>query len=91
MNAREAIEVARKHFVEIFADEEITEVGLEEVEFERDDSVWSITIGFRRPWQHLAKPGAFRLSPPVRTYKIVKVRDADGTLVTIRHREVGAA
>lgn len=91
MNAREAIEVAKGHFVEIFADEGITEVGLEEVEFERDDSVWSITIGFRRAWQHLAKPGAFSVSPPVRTYKIVKIRDSDGTLVTIRHREVPAA
>lgn len=91
MNAAEAIRAAKQHIAEIFEDEGIAEVGLEEVDFEHDDGVWNITIGFRRPWQHLAKPGAFGVSPPVRTYKVVKMRDADASLVAICHREVGAA
>lgn len=90
MNAREAIDAAKKHFVEIFGDEEISEVGLEEVDFDEDEDVWNITIGFRRPWQRTLKHNLLGESAPVRTYKIVKIRDADGTLVTIRHREVTA-
>lgn len=89
MNAREAIEAAKKIFLEIFGEEEVSEVGLEEVDFD-DNDVWNITIGFRRPWQRTLKANLLGESAPVRTYKIVRIRDADGALVNIRHREVKA-
>ena len=64
MDVKEAVQAAKKHVAEIFADESIANVGLEEVEFNEIEQVWAITIGFSRFWGH---PG-----------DIVRALDGDG-------------
>ena len=50
MDVKAVAQRAKTYVVDLFDDEEISNVGLEEVEF--DDSVdrWIVTIGFSRPW-----------------------------------------
>ena len=52
MDAKQAVQIAKKHVVEIFSEEPIENVGLEEVEFDAIKGVWAITVGFSRFWGH---------------------------------------
>ena len=51
MDVKEAARTARAHIADLFADENVQHVGLEEVEFDDVADVWNITIGFSRPWE----------------------------------------
>ena len=96
MKVQEAVARAKKYVREVYADEKIRFVGLEEVEW--NDDAWSITIGFSRPWDmppenvlaEAMKSPLTRYPPPrppePRTYKLVIVRDSDGTVLAIKHR-----
>ncbi len=102
MDVKEAARVARKHIADLFADEDVKHVGLEEVEFDDVAEVWNITIGFSRPWELPKDPPKKRVplslvpaleelnSPPPptpqRSYKIVRVRDSDGHVISVMHR-----
>ena len=99
MDVKEAARTAREYITDLFADENVKHVGLEEVEFDDVAKVWHITIGFSRPWE-LSKdppkdPPFFNsvldeLKPPLpstqRSYKIVRVRDNDGRVISVMHR-----
>jgi hypothetical protein len=49
LDVQDAIKKARDYVGEIFKDEPIADIGLEEVEFDTDS--WKITIGFNRIWK----------------------------------------
>ena len=49
MVASEAVQAARDYIVELFKDEKITRVGLEELEFSVENATWEVTIGLQRP------------------------------------------
>ena len=59
MNVREAVALAKKYITETFADEKISELGLEEIEFDEGSQTWLITIGFTRLWQNSTNLGPF--------------------------------
>ena len=94
MKVLEAVAKAKKYIREVYDDEEIQFVGLEEVEW--NDDTWRITIGFSRPWDTPRKNawaeampllvGPTPRPPEPRTYKIVVVRDSDGEVLAIKHR-----
>lgn len=48
MKVQEAVAKAKEYVRDVYADEKIRFVGLEEIEW--SDDVWRITIGFSRPW-----------------------------------------
>ena len=50
MEIKEAVAEAKKCVQELFVQESISNLGLKEVEFDDATGVWSITIGFSRPW-----------------------------------------
>lgn len=87
LNAREAGRKAKQHIAELLSDENITEIGLEEIEYEDDQSVWLVTVGFFRPWHKGVEErnilGEPRLS---RSYKVVRL-DAAGEVLSVRHRD----
>lgn len=91
MNAKEAVSKAKDHIQQFFEDEKIINVGLEELEFNADQGVWSITIGFSRPWDAegftvpLAAAAALGGVAGRRAYKIVTM-DESGALVSIKNR-----
>jgi len=51
MDVKEAVALAKKYVGEVFAGEPISDVGLEEVEFDDVAGIWAVTIGFSRPWE----------------------------------------
>lgn len=93
MDVKAAVRTAKDYINTMYADEQISSVGLEEVKFEGGlPDTWDVTIGFFRsfagePLTQLA--AALQRDPRRRTYKIVRINDADGRVVAMLHRAVG--
>ena len=49
MDVKEAAKLAKDYVADLFAEEGVGHVGLEEIEL-RDDRFWEVTVGFSRPW-----------------------------------------
>lgn len=103
MDVKEAVQTAKKYVAELFTDETITNVGLEEVVFDDTSNNWEVTIGFSRPWDYekirnpmaeaLANPLADRSinRPVVRSYKLVCINDDDGHVISLKNRVLTAS
>ena len=92
MDVKEAVQAAKEHVAEIFVDESVANIGLEEVEFDELNKVWAITIGFSRPWDHPG--GVFRAldgAPRPRAFKTVRIDDESGRVRSVKHRDVTGA
>ncbi len=89
MNVKEAVKLAKQHILDLFADENITNLGLEEVEYDEAIQEWTVTIGFSRPWDEprntLASLAESNL--PRRSYKIVRIYDQSEMVSCIKNRE----
>ena len=79
-------------FVNSLTAKRLTDVGLEEVVFDYESDQWLITIGFSRPWVHpKALSAALREDPLKRSYKVVRINDADGKVLSLKDRVLTAA
>ena len=86
---RQAVGIAKDYVRDLFSDERIKNLGLEEVEFVDDGphSHWRITIGFVRYWKANDLVDVLESSPASRTYKVVAVDVADGSVRSVKHRD----
>ncbi|MCW1924116.1 hypothetical protein OKA05_16230 [Luteolibacter arcticus] len=93
MTVKEAVKVAIGYVLELFDQEKITNVGLEEVDFEESSGCWHVTVGFSRAWDYeknaFAALGGTTLGGPRRTYKTVTIQDRDGSVLSVKNRDVG--
>ncbi len=95
MDVKEAIKRAKTYVAETFSDENIVDVGLEEVRRDEDGRNWLITVGFSRVSSVVEASrarGASILgysSDLPRIYKVVTLSDQDGDLISITNRAVG--
>ncbi len=89
MDVKQAVAAAKRHVVELFADEQISNVGLEEIEFDQSGSQWFVTIGFSRPWDNpQLLPSILAGSRPLeRTYKVVCIDPDSGLATSVKNRE----
>ena len=85
LKASEAIEIAKKELLFLFRDEQLLNLGLEEIEL-ADSASWNITLGFSRPWNNLNNPAIAALTNPRRTYKVVNV-GSGGEVLSIKNRD----
>lgn len=85
MDLKEAADRAREYVVELFASEQIMNVGLEEVEFDVPEATWKITISFTRAWQQQGDLGAKLGLKAVRSCKVVFL-DNDGQVKSVKDR-----
>lgn len=87
MDVKEAVSVAKSYLADVLSEEDVTNVGLEEIEFDDSDSTWKITLGFSRPWDYQrARSWQTERRPPARSYKILRVADGTGRIESIRDR-----
>ena len=90
MDVKEAINRAREYLDWVFSDENISEIRLEEVSFDRDEKSWLITFGLLRPSiraQQSPLSAALGPLPLKRSYKIVQIPDDQAQPPSIRIRE----
>ncbi|MCJ2060952.1 hypothetical protein MKL09_31085 [Methylobacterium sp. J-048] len=90
VDVKQAVAKARDYLKAVFSDEQISELRLEEVEFDKRDDAWLITFGLLRPGsENLARfgavPGGTMLN---RTYKVVRIPNDENELPSIKIREL---
>jgi uncharacterized protein YdeI (YjbR/CyaY-like superfamily) len=91
MEVKDAVKIAKEYVAEVFADEQVTNLGLEETEFDPSSGRWNITVAFSRPWntprtraqEVLESLGA--VSSLRRTYKVISLAD-DGQVLAMKNR-----
>lgn len=92
MDVKEAVKSAKSYVSDLLVDEGVFDLALEEVEYVDGSDEWNVTIGFSRA---KTTAGIFRgieiMSghPPDsdRLYRVVKIRDADGKVLSLKLRE----
>ena len=98
MNVKDAVYTAGAFVADLFAEEGIQHIGLEEVAFDDEKKVWNVTMGFFRDLdRHTGLAAAIGSSPEIdapswrkRTFKIVSVDDRTGEVLSLRHRSLSA-
>ena len=92
LDVKEAVRTAKDYLAELYIDEEVVNVGLEEVRYDYDTDKWHITVGFSRPWDR-KNPFVGALSEagrPDRSYKEICINDADGRVESLKVRVLEA-
>lgn len=89
MDAKEAAKTAKDYIIDVFGDEDIEHVGLEEVKFDHGSEAWEITIGFSRPWDRSGL--AILPNPARRSYKVVRIIESDGQITSVTHPVLATA
>ncbi len=91
MDVKEAVRTAKTYITDLYADEKITDIGLEEVKYDREyPRKWKITIGFYRPWQG-NNPLVGALVQRPRSYKVLSIDPDSGTVESVTDRLLKAA
>ena len=98
MDVKEAVATAKKHVAEVFEGEDLADVGLEEVVFDDEEDVWKVTVGFNRPWDRLKGLADVMSAASAgeipewkrRSFKVVRIEDRTGRVVSLTHREPAA-
>ena len=87
MDNKEAIKIAKAYVLDVFADESISDVGLEEITRDQP-GIWEVTIGFSRKWQ-IDKSLAAQLNrmSARRSYKTIRIDAADGNVISMEEAE----
>ena len=86
MDVKEVARLAKEYVADLFAEEGIGNVGLEEIEL-KSDRFWEVTIGFSRPWDHgglatisLGQKGLRR------SFKVLRINNHDGNVASVKDR-----
>ena len=96
MDVKTAVDLAKTYILDVFADEHITNLGLDETEYDQASKTWIITFGFSRPWntprtraqeilEILGAASALR-----RTYRSVTISE-DGNVISMKRRSTEPA
>ena len=87
-DVKDAIRMAKEYVINLFDEEQIRDVGLEEVKLNHDTNTWEITIGFARPWEQ----GGSQQYPfdevgnPARSYKAIHIGRETGRIKSLKDR-----
>ena len=84
MNVQEAVSIAKSYLTGLYLGEEISHVGLEEVEFDEGSRTWSVTLGFNRPWDQHPIDALSRLNG--RSYKVLRIDERSGEVKSLKDR-----
>ena len=89
MEVQDAIKRAKDWIRGVYSDEDLMNLGLEEIQKDYNQDLWLITVGFSRPWD--ANRGiASAISgekPFSRSFKIVTLDDKSGDVISIKNRD----
>jgi hypothetical protein len=95
MEVKEAARLAKQYVSDLFAEEGITGIALEEVDFDHDANAWKVTIGFMQPAHARNRLDATTASPWLRalerSYKVVRINDDNGGIESVMDRFLAPA
>lgn len=90
MIVKDAVKVAVDHIRELFEHEQLSNLGLEEVEYDPDHEAWVVTVGFSRPWDYpdrtpLGDLVAGKVAQPKRSFKVVRILDKTEEVLSVKN------
>jgi hypothetical protein len=85
IDVKQAVGIAFDNFRELYSDDNLPQVLLEEVNLNDDDNLWLVTIGFARPQTGF---GAIAQATQTRAYKTFKIDAETGDFRGISMRKV---
>ena len=87
-DVKEAVRKAKEYIAELYYDEEIMYVGLEEVEFDHESGAWNVTVGFARPWDGIGGRNPITRDGKLsaRYYKVVRIDEESSNVESIKDR-----
>ncbi|MBS9780037.1 MAG: hypothetical protein KGV51_05355 [Moraxellaceae bacterium] len=99
IDVKKAVKIARDFTTEIYEDEEVANISLEEVNFDDTTQQWAVTIGFDTNRKKISRPNK-PLSiignlnneiseEAIRAYKVVHLDAEDGEFKGMTMRQVG--
>lgn len=90
MDAKEAVAAAKNYISELYEDEHISHLGLEETKHDERKGNWLITLSFSRSWNRPRSKAqetleALGATPSLnRSYKVVEVA-GDGHIISMKN------
>ena len=93
MDVKSAVLIAKNYVIELYNEERISNLGLEEVKYNPSAKQWRITLGFSRPWDYPASilVPEWRGRPDARSFKAIIIDDNSGIVLSIENREFAEA
>jgi hypothetical protein len=85
MDVKEIVARAKQYIIELFADQGLINLGLEEVDYDDAKDQWHITIGFSRDWGGGGQYALLGAAGLPRIYKVVIV-DKSGRPLSVKDR-----
>ena len=86
MDVNAAKKIAREYLLDLFDDEDITGVGIEEIVRDHEADQWRITFGFARPPEQTPNISTLWGLTTTRSYKVVHVNAGDGVVTAVTDR-----
>lgn len=86
MNVKEAVTKAKEWLADVLREEGPVNIGLEEVEYDEEQRVWKITLGFSRPWNTNRNALTTLTGEPStrRAYRIIRINDANREIISMK-------
>ena len=93
MQVKAAVQTALEHVKSLYESESLSNLGLEEVEFDEESERWLVTVGFSRPWDYpqnrIAELAGTNV--PKRSFKSVHIDDKSERVLAVKNRDVSLA
>ncbi len=91
VSVKEAVASSIKYVKDLYPEEPLNDLLLEEVELSDDEKFWLVTLGFTRktiPYSHSALDLLTHREDYERVYKVIKVKAEDGNPVSLKIRKL---
>jgi hypothetical protein len=85
IDAKDAVRIAIDAMRELYPEEQIPGLALEEVEQAEDGATWNVTLGYSRG-EHRTAIEAMTGEAGARTYKVLRIDAATGTVRSMKNR-----
>jgi hypothetical protein len=93
IEVKQAVETAANYLADLFAEEGISDIRLEEVELSDDSQTWYITFSFLRKAKQTGRQAMDDLQYALgqhhdRDYKVLALRADDGVVTSVKIRQL---
>ena len=89
ISVKDVAKISREYIQELFSEDEIYDLSLEEVEIVDDQKSWLVTIGFTRQMMQPLNPMEAMTGPKyARFYKELKIDAEKGQVLSMRNKKL---
>jgi hypothetical protein len=87
MDVKQAVKTAKAYVADLFEEDGVVDLGLEEVEHDDGNKLWRVTVGFSRPLRVTGIVSTLLADTKLpRLYRVVAINDG-GELVSVKLRD----